>query len=105
MLDNTNSSIDVKSYSEYNPKNCVIYCDPPYKGNKLNGGINRKDFMGFNSEEFWKTMDIWSLSNQVFVSELNAPPNWKPIWEKTYSVRPALQTKVFVEKLFTSALQ
>lgn len=53
----------------------VIYCDPPYE-NTLSYGNYTLDH-----DIFWDTMEAWSkLGAIVFVSELIAPSNWKPIW-------------------------
>lgn len=68
---------EYKSYLELNPKGKLIYCDPPYIGNKLMS----KYFQNFDHSLFWKTMDEWSKDNLVIVSERICPSNWKSIWK------------------------
>lgn len=64
-----------RGYREINPKNCLIYCDPPYKGTTaLYGGP-------FNHDIFWGTMRIWSLSNDVLISEYVAPDDFECVLE------------------------
>ena len=60
------------------PKNSIIYCDPPYKGSRPYIGENK-----IIHDEFWE----WCRSkvkegHKVFVSEYNAPNDFKCIWEK-----------------------
>ena len=69
---------DYRMYSGQSTfKNCVIYCDPPYKGTKQYTNSGR-----FNYGEFWETMRQWSESNVVLVSEYNAPDDFTCIWEQ-----------------------
>lgn len=53
---------------------CVIYCDPPYAG-------TTKYESEFDHSEFWNTMRRWSENNIVIISEENAPPDFKAIWQ------------------------
>lgn len=64
------------SYSDFNPKNMLIYCDPPYK---FTQGYSTGDF---NHEEFWETMRKWSKNNCVFISEESAPNDFKVVWRR-----------------------
>lgn len=64
------------SYDEYEPKGMLIYCDPPYEGNKLGSDLFRK----FDHDVFWKTMRKWSENNLVFISEWTAPHDFVKIW-------------------------
>lgn len=79
------------------PAGSVVYADPPY-GNTT-GYTSGK----FNTEEFWKYMRKISKDNMVFISELNAPDDFKCIWERpftrTLDRNKNNQFKV-VEKLF-----
>ena len=74
-------------------ESCLIYCDPPYEGT-----TKYKD--NFNHTEFWE----WCRTkvkegHQVFISEYNAPDDFKCVWEK--EVTTTLNTsKKDVEKLF-----
>ena len=58
------------------PDGCVVYCDPPYDGTKEYAGIK------FDSNAFWDYMREISQNHLVFISELNAPDDFTPIWEK-----------------------
>jgi DNA adenine methylase len=87
--------------SSYNnlsiPNNSIVYCDPPYKNTKQYG-ISKN----FNYDEFWDWVrKIAQNGNDVFVSEYNAPDDFKCVWQKevTNSLNPLL-TKKPVEKLF-----
>lgn len=89
-----------KDYRTLSPKNCIIYCDPPYKNTCQK--YNIKD--DFDTEEFWNIMRLWSSrsnNNIVFVSELHAPSDFKCIWKKSYSSNVNYHgTSDRVEKLF-----
>jgi len=66
-----------KSYKNWNKKNWLIYCDPPY--------FNTKGYKtgAFNNQEFWTKMRQWSKHNYVFVSEETAPKDFISIWSKS----------------------
>jgi DNA adenine methylase len=64
-----------KDYREYLPKNCLIYCDPPYKHTTKIHGVK------FDSNEFWDIMRKWSVDNTVVISEYEAPVDFKCIKE------------------------
>jgi len=58
--------------------NDVVYCDPPYFNttNYSNSNI-------FNHVDFWEYMrKISSITEIVFISEINAPKDFVSIWEK-----------------------
>ena len=59
--------------------NCVIYCDPPYKNTK---NYSYKKFAYFDYEYFWNWIRELSKNNFVFISEQEAPNDFKVIWEK-----------------------
>jgi len=65
-----------KSYDEFNPKNMLIYCDPPYQSTQ---GYSTGEF---NHQLFWDTMRKWSKNNCVFISEENAPPDFAVVWKR-----------------------
>lgn len=66
-------------YKELNPKNMVIYCDPPYRGTTQYD----KNIVGeFNHDEFWNIVRKWSKDNVVLVSEYEAPDDFETVWEK-----------------------
>ena len=61
------------------PENSIIYCDIPYKGTK-----QYSTSKGFNYTEFWEWVRIKINENHnVFISEYNAPDDFKCIWEQT----------------------
>tara|TARA_Y100000389_G_scaffold203306_1_gene251321 strand:+ start:1182 stop:1991 length:810 start_codon:yes stop_codon:yes gene_type:complete len=84
-----------KSYSEWNPKNMLIYCDPPYA--KTTGYSTG----GFNNKDFWNLMKIWSKTNYVFISEESAPSGFVSIWSKVKKRTLDKKDRKFsTEKLF-----
>ena len=92
-----NIELDVKDYKEYNPTNALIYCDPPYQNTKQFSNSDKFDF-----NEFWNVVRKWTVNNIVLVSELNAPNDFKCIWEKPVSRSIKSKDKsVATEKLFT----
>jgi len=76
------------------PENSIVYCDPPYKGT-----TGYKD--GFNHDDFWAwVIKINNIAHKVFISEYNAPKEFKCVWSK--EVNTTINTsKKDVEKLFT----
>jgi len=90
------------SYSCYKnlqiPPNSLVYCDIPYKGTKQYS--TSKDF---DHEEFWQwCRDMATEGHTVFVSEYEAPSDFKCVWsgELTSFMKPSRAEKK-VEKLFT----
>ena len=53
------------------PKEAIIYCDPPYKGVET----YRED--GFNHDEFWDWAREQSKTNKIYISEYQAPDDFK----------------------------
>ena len=71
---------DYKIVSSQPYNNMLIYCDPPYQ--------NTTEFANskcFDYIEFWNTMRDWSENNFVIISELQAPNDFKCIWEQEVS--------------------
>ena len=64
------------SYSDLPiPNNSVIYCDPPYANT-----TKYKD--DFNHDTFWQwCRDKHKEGHTIFVSEYNAPDDFKCVWE------------------------
>ena len=60
-----------------NLEDCLIYCDPPYKGTKQYG--TSKDF---NHDEFWDWCRQMSERNIVLISEHNARDDFECIWQQ-----------------------
>lgn len=77
------------------PANSIIYCDPPY-----NGTTKYKD--NFDSDAFWQwCRDKAKEGHTVYVSEYNAPEDFKCIWEKQINSNLGGTSKTATEKLFT----
>lgn len=73
----------------------TIYCDPPYKGT-----TKYKD--DFDHYKFWNWVRFMSLENKVFVSEYEAPEDFKCIWSGDLSSNlHTTGSKKGTEKLFT----
>lgn len=68
--------MDFRNYDINKINNCVIYCDPPYKGTKK---YSTKDFP---YEEFYNWCREISKNNTVLISEYNMPNDFTCIWEK-----------------------
>jgi len=89
------------SYNELEiPPQSLIYCDPPYdtKATKF----KYKD--AFNHGNFWQwCRDIAKAGHTVFISEYNAPSDFRCVWEKKIAQRMNnnVETEVNSEKLFT----
>jgi len=65
-----------KDYKECKPDNALIYCDPPYSN------TTKYDlFNGFDNNEFWEIVRIWSKNNLVFISEYIAPNDFECVLE------------------------
>jgi len=86
------------SYDDLNiPPNSIIYCDPPYEGTT---GYKDK----FNHSDFWQwCRDKAKEGHTIFVSEYNAPDDFKCIWQQELNVSVAKdgKHKKATEKLFT----
>lgn len=77
-------------------EDCLIYCDPPYKGAKQYG--TNKEFV---HEEFWDWCRIMSEKNIVLISEHEAPSDFECIWQQnTYRTMNHGKPVRATEKLF-----
>ena len=106
-IDNIKKQIDSMkgvsfSSGNYNeiiiPNNSIIYCDIPYEGTKQYA--TSKNFNHFN---FWQwCRDMNKKGHEVFISEYNAPNDFKCVWSKdiTNSMNTTNTYKP-TEKLFT----
>ena len=65
------TDIVLKDYTEYRPKGALVYCDPPY------AGTTRYSKSSFDNLKFWGIIRKWSVDNWVFISEYNAPDNFR----------------------------
>jgi DNA adenine methylase len=86
------------NYKEWDVKNFLIYCDPPYKDNNL--GTKNSLFKTFNHEEFWDVMRKWSKNNIVIISESNAPKDFKKLWCTNSYNSNIYKTKKYSDCLF-----
>ena len=57
-------------------KNCVIYCDPPYRD------TTKYSTDAFNHDEFWQWVKDLSVDNYVLVSEYTSPDDFEKILSK-----------------------
>ena len=80
------------------PPNSLIYCDPPYENT-----TSYKD--KFNHSDFWQwCREMKKQGHRVFVSEYNAPEDFKCIFEleqKTPISKTSKSKLKKIEKLFT----
>lgn len=91
------TKLKLKNYLSYNPKNKLIYCDPPYS--KTTGYASSVDF---DHDEFWNTMRKWSKNNYVFISEYKAPKDFivLSLKRKHSSLAGKGSSSIRIEKLF-----
>lgn len=76
------------------PLGSLVYCDPPYKN-----AIKYKD--EFDHERFWDYCRSLSKISKVFISEYDAPEDFKCIWEKEVNAYTSKKSyKKATEKLF-----
>lgn len=80
-----------------NPKNSLIYCDPPYRNTTQYDGVGR-----FDHDAFWKTVRHWSRDNIVVISEYEAPDDFECVVSITTKtdIRTKLGKQARIEKLF-----
>jgi len=81
------------------PENSIIYCDPPYQGTTK----YTKNETPFDHEIFWAwCRNKTKQGHKVFISEYNAPDDFKCIWEKEIvsSLTKDTGSKKGIEKLF-----
>lgn len=58
--------------------NCIIYCDPPYKGTTGYGAVENWD-----SEKFWERVrELNERDHKLLVSEYQAPSDFEVIWSQ-----------------------
>lgn len=78
------------------PDNSIVYCDPPYKGAK-------KYKTGFDHIEFWEWCRKISFEgHRVFISEYEAPDDFRCVWQKEQfsSLTQNTGSKKMTERLF-----
>lgn len=89
----------IGSYDKYSYfENCLIYCDPPYKG------TTSYKTAEFDHDKFWEWCRKMAENNLVFVSEYEAPNDFICVWQGEVKTNFASQRKGAthnaVEKLF-----
>lgn len=77
------------------PNGTVVYCDPPYN-NTTSYSVE------FDQDVFWTKAATWARQADVFISELDAPPDWEVLWsrEKLRTLKASSNNDAVVEKLF-----
>ena len=74
----------------------LIYCDPPYELK------NKRYKEHFNSIDFWEWCRIKAKEgHKIFISEYNAPKDFKCVWSKEINITNPKQKNTKIEKLFT----
>lgn len=92
-------NFDVLNYYDLpEVENAVIYLDPPYKGTKIYGYASQEKM---DYDRFWDWVRKISKNNFVFISEQQAPEDFKIVWEMDVK-RTINKTNNFkaTEKLF-----
>lgn len=87
------------TYSNLNPVNSVVYCDPPYFGT-----TEYKDKIDY--DDYWNWVRKISTNNIVLCSEYNAPEDFECVWsmETTITLNHSDRSNA-TEKLFIRAKQ
>lgn len=79
-------------------KNCLIFCDPPYKN------TTSYKTKSFDHDRFWQWCRGMSKNNEVFISEYQAPEDFLCVWSGEINTNFASQREGIsnkaVEKLF-----
>lgn len=78
-------------------EHCIIYCDPPYNN-------TTKYSNNFDSNDFYKWLRKQkAIGHSIYLSEYNAPEDFKIIWEKEVNNTLVKNTgsKRGIEKLYT----
>lgn len=96
ILRHFNVIFTCQSYSNLSPEDSTIYCDPPYKNT-----TGYKGTSVFNYNEYYKTVQEWSINNHVFCSEYSMPVG-SMIWEKKKHSSATINTKDMysIERLY-----
>jgi len=82
------------------PNNSIIYCDPPYENTTKYLQNN-----GFKHDKFWEWVrEMTKAGHKVFVSEYNAPEDFKCIWEKQVKSSLSANGKIGGNKISTEKL-
>lgn len=85
------------SYSNLNPVNSLVYCDPPYFGT-----TEYKDKIDY--DDYWNWVRKISENNVVLCSEYNAPDDFECVWSTettrtlNHSGRNSAIERLFIKK-------
>lgn len=94
-----NIALYASDYKQEYKKHSIIYCDPPYKSTTK--AYKNKSF---DHVQFWDYVRKLSKEHYVFVSEYNAPDDFKMLWEKevktTLNNTNKSKYKTNIERLF-----
>lgn len=94
-----------KSFSELVlPKNCTIYCDPPYRDTAQYKNSKTGKNIDFDHERFYEwCRDRHKEGHKVFISEYWMPDDFVCVWSKEVnnSLTKNTGSKKGVEKLYT----
>lgn len=86
----TGAELYCKDYREIELPNepCIIYCDPPYKGERYVGKCFKSHWLELvDYEELYETLRYWhSLGHSVWLSEREAPEDFVPVWQKDVQI-------------------
>lgn len=67
-------------YKDLNPVGYLIYCDPPYRRN-TQSTMQSYGVEEFDNDYFWDVMRKWSINNDVYISEYEAPDDFECVLE------------------------
>lgn len=85
------------------PENSLIYCDPPYENTYSD--IEGYGKLSFSHVEFWEWCRTKTKEgHQVFISEYNAPNDFKCVWEKQAKSSLSANGKIGGNKISTEKL-
>lgn len=77
------------------PDNSIIYCDPPYKDTE------EYAVKGFDHDRFWEWVRVKdNEGHSVFVSEYQAPDDFRSVWNKEILMLAGSKKVVRLEHLF-----
>lgn len=89
------------NWSQFNPHDCVVYCDLPYS-NTQGYSVG-----GFDHAAFWLQCEqLHDLGFLVVVSEYSAPESWSCLWRKESKLQLSggAISNARIERLFTPSL-
>ena len=85
---------DYKDYLDMGLKDCVIYCDPPYKNTTGYKGTK------FDHGDFYDWCRELSKENTILVSEYEMPEDFTCVWEKMRNLEMTNDGRKRLERLY-----